>query len=175
MKKIPTLLLIQLIFMFSALVFASARDASWRQATDKELKEILPTRAPVEKERIETEFRTASGVTDGHGKFIAGILMITAGYSAEGKYSHFFVTQVPLKIANFSLSRGEYVFGSQRVDNDNLEVKFYEAATGKLIGSCKARKDNRRGAIRSFLINPVEKGAFTMYIGRFMFEGKLSD
>ena len=115
-------------------VFASSLDSPWRQATDKELKEVLPARAPVEKERIETEFRTATGVTDGHGKFIAGILMITAGYSAEGKYSHFFLTQAPLKIGGFTLPRGEYVFGSQRVDNDHLEVKFYEAATGKLLG-----------------------------------------
>jgi hypothetical protein len=171
MKKFFSLILI----LITVPVFGAPGEANWRQATDRELKEVLPARAPVEKERIETEFRTASGVTDGRGKFIAGILMITAGYSAEGKYSHFFLTQVPLKIANFTLPRGEYVFGSQRVDNDNLEVKFYEAATGKLLGNVKAHRDSRRGAIRSFLISPADKGTFTMYIGRFTFEGRLTE
>src|SRR5262245_56046986 len=161
-----------LILVSSLLAVAPAR---WRTVTQQELRKLIPERAPVVKENIETEFRTASGVTDGRGKFIAGILMITAGYSAEGKYSHFFVTQVPLKIADFTLPRGEYVFGSQRVDNDNMEVKLYQAVTGKLIGSCNARKDTRRGPIRSFMINPVDKGAFTMYIGRFMFDGRLSE
>src|SRR5215208_5868261 len=70
----------------------------WRAATEQELKQIIPARAPVEKENIETEFRTASGVTDGRGRFIAGVVMITAGYSAEGKYSHFFLTQVPVQV-----------------------------------------------------------------------------
>jgi hypothetical protein len=174
-KKIMKLLITLLLTLLSIPVLASSGDTAWRQATDKELKEVLPSRAPVEKERIETEFRTATGVTDGHGKFIAGILMITAGYSAEGKYSHFFVTQVPLQITNFTLPRGEFVFGSQRLDNDTLEVKFYEAASGKLLGTVKAKRDNRRGAIRSFAINPTDKGTFTMYIGRFMFESKLAE
>ena len=79
--------------------------AGWRVASEPELKKVIPARAPVIKENIETEFRTASGVTDGRGKFIAGVVMITAGYSAEGKYSHFFIAQVPVQIADFSLSR----------------------------------------------------------------------
>jgi len=67
-------------------------------------------RAPVNKENIETEFRTASGVTDGRGKFIAGVVMITAGYSAEGKYSHFFITQAPLKIGSMMLANRASMF-----------------------------------------------------------------
>ena len=47
------------------------RSSSWRPATETELKNLLPARAPVEQERIETELRTASGITDGHGQFIA--------------------------------------------------------------------------------------------------------
>lgn len=74
------------------------RLAEWHAASDAELRSIIPARAPVVQERIETEMRSASGITNGHGKFIAGVVLITAGYSAEGKYSHFFLTQVPLKL-----------------------------------------------------------------------------
>ncbi len=63
---------------------AVAQRARWRAAGEQELRKVLPARAPVIKENIETEFRTASGVTDGRGRFIAGVVMITAGYSAEG-------------------------------------------------------------------------------------------
>jgi hypothetical protein len=163
------------IVLFALPVFAIPGDAGWRQATDKELKETIPARAPVENERIETEFRTASGITDGRGKYIAGILMITAGYAAEGKYSHFFLTQAPIQVGDIALPRGEYVFGSQRVDDETLDVKFYIASNGKLMGNVKAKRGNRRGAIRSFLITPPEKGAFTLQIGRFVMDCKLTE
>ena len=73
----------------------SRPEQGWRIATAAELASLLPARAPVQQERIETEMRTASGITNGQGKFVAGVVLITAGYSAEGKYSHFFLTQVP--------------------------------------------------------------------------------
>jgi hypothetical protein len=172
--EVMRIILTIFLMMFSAPILAALDDPNWRQTTDKELRALIPARAAVEKERIETEFRTASGVTNGRGKFIAGVVIITAGYSAEGKYSHFLITQVPVRIGEFTLPRGEYVFGYQRVDNESLEVKFYEAANGKLLGSVRAHKDNKRGAIRSFLISPPVNNTFTMQIGRFMFECKLS-
>jgi len=153
---------------------APSLSPAWRQATEKELRDAIPARASVEKERIETEFRTASGVTDGQGKFIAGAVLITAGYAAEGKYSHFFITQVPISINAMALAPGEYVFGFKRVDDDSVEVKFYEAANGKLLGSVKASRDTRRGPIRSLLINPPVNGRANIQIGRFLFEYKLS-
>src|ERR1041385_5554498 len=110
----------------------------WRNASEGELRKIIPARAPVIKENIETEFRTASGVTDGRGKFIAGVVMITAGYSAEGKYSHFFITQVPLRLGSMQLQAGEYVFGYQRIDNDLIRVSFYRASNGEAIGTVDA-------------------------------------
>ncbi len=67
---------------------------------------MIPARAPVISERIETEFRTASGITDGKGHSIAGVVLITAGYSADGKYSHYFVSQVPLKVRRLPASAG---------------------------------------------------------------------
>src|SRR5215204_4117534 len=104
MKNLKRYLPILQVLLF--LVSAAAAPARWRTVTAEQLRKLIPARAPVVKENIETEFRTASGVTDGKGKFIAGVVMITAGYSAEGKYSHFFVTQVSLKMGNLSLSPG---------------------------------------------------------------------
>ena len=86
MKTVAALLIIVTL----STIGAAVAPARWRVASETELKKIIPARAPVIKENIETEFRTASGITDGRGKFIAGVVMITAGYSAEGKYSHFF-------------------------------------------------------------------------------------
>src|SRR3954452_11338863 len=100
---------VRLAILASVLIFfvdsgnAAAGQARWRAATKDELRSVIPARAPVIKENIETEFRTASGVTDGRGRFIAGVVMITAGYSAEGKYSHFFVTQAPLRLGGLEL------------------------------------------------------------------------
>ncbi|HUD55066.1 MAG TPA: hypothetical protein VMR02_07555, partial [Terracidiphilus sp.] len=43
---------------------AQAQKTAWRQATDAELASLLPARAPVEREHIETEMRTASGIVN---------------------------------------------------------------------------------------------------------------
>ena len=104
---------------------AAFHRARWRAANEQELRRVLPARAPVIKENIETEFRTASGVTDGRGRFIAGIVMITAGYSAEGLYSHYFVTQVPLRVGSLSLPPGQYVFGYKRAGEDFIRINFH--------------------------------------------------
>jgi hypothetical protein len=137
----------------------------WRPATERELKALIPARAPVVKERIETESRTASGVTDGKGKFIAGVVLITAGYSAEGKYSHFLLTQVALKMGDVSFKPGNYVFGWERGD-DFLNVKFYEAESGKFVGAVEARRSSRTGKIESFRIYPPNERS-VIQIGRF--------
>jgi hypothetical protein len=150
-------------------VFLSAsqmQSGAWRTATEAELKTIIPARAQVEKERIETEFRTASGITDGKGHFVAGVVLITAGYSAEGKYSHFFLTQVPIRLAELQLAPGDYVFGWKRESDDALDVRFSEAGTGKYVGSVKAVRNSRIGKIESFLIQPPGDKPLIM-IGRF--------
>lgn len=98
-------------FLASCVSFATAQKAVWRQATDSELASLLPARAPVEKEHIETELRTASGIVDSKGRFIAGVVLLTAGYSADGKYSHYLIVQAPIKIGGIALKPGEYVFG----------------------------------------------------------------
>jgi hypothetical protein len=78
---------------------SQAQKTAWRQATDAELASLLPARAPVEKEHIETEMRTASGIVNSRGHFIAGVVLITAGYSADGKYSHYLIVQAPVASA----------------------------------------------------------------------------
>jgi len=148
-----------------------ALSSPWRPETEAELKDIIPARAPVEKERIETELRTASGITDGKAH-IYGVVLITAGYSADGKYSHFFVTQVPLVLGELKLKAGSYVFGWQR-NPDSLSVKFYEAQSGKFLGTVDAPRNSRIGKIESFhIFAPSERSA--IQIGRFAFPYKFS-
>jgi|HubBroStandDraft_6_1064221.scaffolds.fasta_scaffold210865_2 hypothetical protein len=161
MKAILTLLLLPVIATHPG------QTAKWRQASERELGGVIPARASVMKERIETETRTASGVTDGHGKFIAGVVMITAGYAAEGKYSHFFITQVPIRIADVQLKPGAYVFGLHRQDEDTIELTFYEADSGQPIGTAKAVPDKQGGPIRSLIISPPDNGKAFIKVGRF--------
>lgn len=145
---------------------------SWRTATPDELKSVIPARAPVISERIETEFRTASGITDGNGHFIAGVVMITAGYSAEGKYSHFFLAQAPVRVGNVDLPAGEYVFGWTR-SQDALKVSFYQASTGKPLGQVDATRNTSITRVESFRIWPPHSAAgephALIQIGRFTF------
>jgi hypothetical protein len=138
----------------------------WRQATDAELESLLPARAPVEKEHIETEMRTASGIVDGHGHFIAGVLLITAGYSANGKYSHYLIVQAPVTIGGIALKPGEYVFGYEHTANDMLNVHFHEAATGVLVGTTDAHLIPGSGHVTSLHIWPPGDKAL-IQIGRF--------
>src|ERR1700728_2340299 len=122
------------VFLSLAALQLVAQRPVWRQATAAELASVLPSRAPVENEHIETEMRTASGIVDERGRFIAGVVLITAGYSAEGKYSHYLIVQAPVEIGGVLLKPGEYAFGWSREDGgDTLSVHFNHAATGALV------------------------------------------
>jgi hypothetical protein len=149
---------------------AQAKPA-WRPATPEELKGVLPLRAPVEKERIETEMRTASGIINLQGKVIAGVVLITAGYSADGKYSHYLLVQSPITIADISLAPGSYVFGWQRVE-ENLVVKFYEATTGIERGTATAHRMQQGSRVESFRVWPPQDQSI-LQIGRFSIPYKL--
>ena len=172
MKKLNRPIAIPIFLTCLVAVVVSAAPVRWRAATSQELRKLIPARAPVVKENIETEFRTASGVTDGKGKFIAGVVMITAGYSAEGKYSHFFITQTQLKIGDLSLQPGEYVFGYQRKDNESIKVSFYRASSGDAVGEVDAHINRKRNLVTSLLITPPASGKGTMQVGRFIWEYK---
>lgn len=166
--------IILFLMLLSSFAFAQQDAPTWRQATAKELASIVPERAPVEKERIETELKTASGATDGKGHFIVGAVLITAGYSAHGKYTHFLIVQTAIRVGDVMLTPGEYVFGYRRLDEDTLEMLFYEAATGKLLGTGKAVRESRTGPIRSLLVTPPSAGKSVIQIGRFACEYKLA-
>lgn len=160
------------MFLCSSISFAATTaGVRWRAATPAELTAVIPSRAPVANEHIETEMRTASGVTDGKGRFIAGVVLITAGYSADGKYSHFFLSQVPLNVGNFVLPAGQYVIGWQRHDN-TLNVSFYEASTGKFVGAVNASREAASRVVSFRVTPPGEKPQ--MFIGRFSFPYELA-
>jgi hypothetical protein len=151
----------------------AAQRVAWRPAAPSELASVLPSRAPIENERIETEMRTASGIVDGRGHFIAGVVLITAGYSAEGKYSHYLVVQAPVQIGGVVLKPGEYAFGWTRASNsDTLSVHFNLAATGALVGTAEAHWIPGAARVESLHIwAPEEKSL--IQIGRFGISYKL--
>jgi len=164
---------IALAFLAAALS-AQVQKPVWREATDAELSALLPARAPVEKEHIETESSTASGITDGKGHFIAGIVLITAGYSADGKYSHYLVVQSPVRVDGIRLTPGEYVFGYSRNQEDGLDVRLYEALTGKPVGTAKATRIPGTGMVKSLRILPPGEKPL-IQIGRFGIPYELLD
>ncbi len=171
MKFILTI--VSLLCAFSS--FAFAQDAkNWRKMSEAELKTVVPERAPVIKENIETEFRTAAGITDGKNN-IFGVTIITAGYEADGKYTHFLKTDTVLNMSELKLAAGEYVFGYKRMDNETLRVTFYNAKTGAEVGKVKAKVEPKKGAIYSFLIEAPTNGAGKIYIGRFVFDYTLDE
>jgi hypothetical protein len=154
-----------LLVLCSLAQIAQAQRAAWRQATDAELASLLPSRAPVEKEHIETEMRTASGIVNVRGHFIAGVVLITAGYSAEGKYSHYLIVQAPVRIGGISLKPGQYVFGYAHA-GEQLSVHFHEAATGALVGTTDAHLIAGSSRVVSLRIWPPGTKAL-IQIGRF--------
>ena len=171
MKK-PIHLALILLLMSS---FAMAQKSSWRQATDAEVASLLPARAPVEKEHIETDLRTASGIVNAKGHFIAGVVLLTAGYSADGKYSHYLLVQVPVRIGGVALKPGEYVFGWNRDEGgDALHVRFHEAATGALVGTTEAHLLAGSGHVTSLHIWPPSDKAL-IQIGRFGIPYEIGD
>jgi len=154
---------------------AQAQRSSWRQATDAELASLLPARAPVEREHIETEMRTASGIVNSRGHYIAGVVLLTAGYSADGKYSHYLVVQAPVRIGGIALRPGEYVFGWTRAQaSDALSVHFHQAATGALVGTTDAHRIAGSSRVESLHIWPPGERPL-IQIGRFAIPYELGE
>jgi hypothetical protein len=162
------------IFLLVTFPAAQAEKPGWRQATDAELASVLPARAPVQQEHIETEMRTASGIVNNQGHYIAGVVLITAGYSADGKYSHYLVVQAPIRIGGIALKPGEYVFGWVRSDDDDLKVHFNVATTGALVGETEAHKIAGQTRVESLRIWPPSDKSL-IQIGRFAMPYKLGE
>ncbi len=165
-KDLTTKLILSGFFLLLVSPIAQAQKTVWRQATDAELGSLLPARALVEKEHIETEMRTASGIVDSRGRFIAGVVLLTAGYSAEGKYSHYLIVQVPVRIGSVLLKPGEYAFGWTRTPgSEALTVHFNQAATGALLGTAEAHRLAGSSRVESLHIWPPDKAL--IQFGRF--------
>lgn len=164
------------LFALLALIFGTAvhaQNSTWRQATSAELASLLPARAPVIKEHIETEMPTATGIVDSHGRFIAGVVLITAGYSAEGKYSHYLIVQSPIKVGGVVLKPGEYILGFTH-SGDVLNVHFNEAATDNLVGNTDAHlMAGNRTVTQLHIWPPNSKSVFQ--IGRFAIPYELTE
>lgn len=164
------LVVTMLLFCPAALSTAQAQHeahSTWHQSTEEELKAVIPARAPVISERIETEFRTASGITDSRGHILAGVLLITAGYSANGKYSYFLLAQSSIKIADKTLPAGNYLIGWTRSDTE-LFVTLSEAATGNPVVNVTATRNPEIHRVESFHISPPS-ALSVIQLGRFSF------
>ena len=166
-------LFLSLTLLLALPVVNAQSKAGWHTASASELEAALPARAPVEKERIETEMRTASGIVDSHGKVIAGVVLITAGYSADGKYSHYLLIQSPMKIGDVVLSPGSYVLGWVRVET-GLMVHLYDATSGKERASAIAHQMATGTRVVAFRIWPPAERAI-LQIGRFELPYSLPD
>lgn len=163
MRKVVVLLLC--ILGLSA--FAPGQKATaWRAAKPDELGAVLPARAPVEKEHIETEMRTATGITNDRGQMIAAVVLITAGYAADGKYSHYLLAQAPLTIGDHTLAAGAYVVGWKHAD-DGLSVHIFDALTGVEKVSVLAKPIQNPKRVESFRIWPPADRSI-IQIGRYM-------
>lgn len=167
----PALLVAFLTVFMAPPSFAGATALTWRQATKSELQTYLPARAPVVKERIETEMPAASGIISSKDQFIGGVVLITAGYSADGKYSHYFLSQVPIQVGSLKLPAGQYILGYVR-RGDELEIKFYKAMSGKFLGGVKAKLDRTTHGVYAFKIWPPSQHPL-IQIGRFIIPYRL--
>jgi hypothetical protein len=178
-----SLLLLAVLWMPSASLVAKVQIAqtkvaktkrNWRAATPSELESALPARATVEKEHIETEMRTATGVIDSHGKVVAAIVLITAGYAANGKYSYYLLAQNPIRIgADIVLPSGTYAIGWTR-SPDGLLVHIYDAETGVERGISTAHPVTQPLPIVSIKIWPPSERS-VIQIGRFLLPYSLEE
>ncbi len=126
---------------------------------------MIPERAPVLAERVETESTSASGIVSSDGRFIAAAVLITAGYSANGKYSDYLVTQVPLKIEGKVLPPGGYLLGWVS-SADGLQVTISEATTGRVLLQTLATKSPLLHHVEQIRIWPPPQQTM-IQLGRF--------
>jgi hypothetical protein len=166
------LLFVSMLLSFSPLQTATSK-STWRVATAQELQAALPARAHVVNERIETEARTASGIINQNGQIIAGVVLITAGYSADGKYSHYLLVQSPITVGDVALPAGSYVLGWNHVEG-GLNVHLYQALTGTALGSSIAHELPSPGRVEAIRIWPPDDHSI-IQIGRFALPYKLQN
>ena len=111
--------------------------------------------------------RTATGIINDRGQLIGAVVLITAGYSADGKYSHYLLLQAPMTVGDhLALKSGAYAVGWKRTD-DGLQVHFFDAVSGVERGMAVAKPMTGTHRVESFRIwPPAERTA--IQIGRYM-------
>jgi hypothetical protein len=166
-KMLRVLFVTAMVTICAATSFA----AGWRVATLQELNAALPARAPVIAERIETEMSSASGVIDEHGHLIAGVVLITAGYSANGKYADYLLLQAPIKVAGTVLPTGGYLLGWTR-SADDLLVTISRANTGEALVQVTAKRNESLHRVEQLRIWAAPHGM--IQLGRFTFDYTLA-
>ena len=118
--------------------------------------------------------RSATGIIDPRGKVVAAVVLITAGYAANGKYSHYLLAQSPLRIGpDIQLAPGAYVIGWTRA-SDGLLVHIYEAASGTERGSITAHMLTTPLPVVPIKVWPPTERSI-IQIGRFMMPYSLTD
>jgi hypothetical protein len=115
--------------------------------------------------------RTATGIRDDEGHLIAAVVLITAGYAADGKYSHYLLLQAPLVIEDKTLAPGAYVVGWKRAE-DGLTVRIFNAADGVEQVTAVARPLTFTRRVESFRIWPPAERPI-IQIGRYMLPYKV--
>jgi hypothetical protein len=111
--------------------------------------------------------RTASGIINDRGQLIASVVLIIAGYAAEGKFSHYFLIQHAVALGDkIELPPGAYVIGWTRTDN-GLMVHVFDAATVKERGVVLALPIAQPKRVEGFRIWPPNEQHY-IQIGRYM-------
>jgi hypothetical protein len=170
-KLLPPSLRVLFVTAIVTISAAAGFAMDWRAATPQELNAALPARAPVIAERIETEMSSASGVIDEHGHLIAGVVLITAGYSANGKYADYLLLQAPIKVAGTTLPPGGYLIGWTR-SADDLLVTISKAATGEALVQVTAKRNEALHRVEQLRIWAAPHGM--IQLGRFTFDYALA-
>jgi hypothetical protein len=110
--------------------------------------------------------RTATGIVDGRGHIIAAVVLITAGYAADGKYSHYMLVQEPIILADQNLPAGNYVVGWSRLE-EGLAVHIFDAVSGVERITVVAKPIAGSHRVESFHIWPPTERSI-IQIGRYM-------
>jgi hypothetical protein len=160
-------LLLAAVFIATGLSGQSVRPPTWRIATAEELESVIPKRAAVVSERVETEPESVSGIVDSRGRYMAAAVLITGGYSSDSKYSDYLVTQVPVKIEDTVLPPGRYLL-SWTHDAGTLHITLSEASTGKAVVQVSAARNPALHRVEQIRIWPPSPDAM-IQLGRFSF------
>ena len=103
---------------------------------------------------------------------IAGVVLITAGYSANGKYADYLLVQAPIRVGESLLVPGGYLLGWTRSE-DSLLVTISQAATGKVLVQVPAKRNESLHRVEQLRVWPPPPAM--IQLGRFTFDYTAGD